>query len=387
MPKANPALDLLATRPFERLAVTLRDRTEAVLLTWQEMVRDVLPGADRLTLDQLRNSLPEIIEQMARALESDRPPETLELVEMTKPHGAIRFHQNYNVREVVAEYRLFRRVVVEEVWRGVGGNMELAEVTALNMAIDTALEGGVLAFVDHLRGKIREACEVESKYLAFLSHDLRSHLNHATLVLKLHGERLKGVAGFEDTAADLEGVQRSICGTAAGMDRLLQAERLRRAAVEAKRERVDLRELIFHALGQFAHEAKAKGLLLRADVPGEATITSDAELIGLALQNLIGNAVKYSTKGVVRVTAEPQEQGRWRLSVSDQGPGIAAEGAQRLFHAFARGDTHGQPGVGLGLAIASQAARLLGGKLGVESTPAVGSTFWFVLPNSPPAAA
>jgi signal transduction histidine kinase len=68
------------------------------------------------------------------------------------------------------------------------------------------------------------------------------------------------------------------------------------------------------------------------------------------------------------------------LYVSDQGPGIAPDRVRTLFDAFTRGETHGQPGVGLGLNIASHAARLLGSDLQVESKPGEGSTFSLTLP-------
>jgi signal transduction histidine kinase len=67
--------------------------------------------------------------------------------------------------------------------------------------------------------------------------------------------------------------------------------------------------------------------------------------------------------------------------VSDQGPGIAPENLTHLFDAFQRADTYGKPGVGLGLSIASEATRLLGGKLEVESVVGVGSTFRLLLPR------
>ena len=77
-----------------------------------------------------------------------------------------------------------------------------------------------------------------------------------------------------------------------------------------------------------------------------------------------------------------QDQAGWVLSVSDQGPGIAPDRVQTLFHAFTRGETHGQPGVGLGLTIASHAALLLGSELKVESTLGQGTTFSLILPES-----
>jgi signal transduction histidine kinase len=114
---------------------------------------------------------------------------------------------------------------------------------------------------------------------------------------------------------------------------------------------------------------------------------SDDGLLTLVLQNLLGNAVKYSSSGTIRIAARNKSKGNntgWILSVSDQGPGIASENLNSLFDAFKRGETYGKPGVGLGLTIAAQAARLLGGELEVESKINAGSTFRLLLPSYAP---
>jgi signal transduction histidine kinase len=113
---------------------------------------------------------------------------------------------------------------------------------------------------------------------------------------------------------------------------------------------------------------------------------SDVSLLTLVLHNLLGNAVKYSSTGRIQVAVRhvsDRDDICWVLSVSDQGPGIAPDNLSHLFNAFRRGDTFGKPGVGLGLSIASEATRLLGGKLEVESETGKGSIFRLMLPKLP----
>jgi signal transduction histidine kinase len=160
------------------------------------------------------------------------------------------------------------------------------------------------------------------------------------------------------------------------MDRLLQAERLRRKQVTLKLAPVKMRELV----DEIAHPVAPKsGVKIENHVPERATAYSDRELVTLVLQNLLGNAMKYSSSGTIRVDAKEVELG-WRITVSDEGPGIAPEQLRTLFDAFSRGTTHGQSGLGLGLTIASHAARQLGGELTVQSNPGEGSAFSFELP-------
>ena len=168
------------------------------------------------------------------------------------------------------------------------------------------------------------------------------------------------------------------------MDRLLQAEQLRKESDRTRTDPVNLNLLISEVIKQVDHEAKSKGLELDTDVPEGAQAASDEGLLTLVLHNLLGNAVKYSSRGRIKVIAQNavnDEDVSWILSVVDQGPGIAPENLNHLFDAFRRGDTYGKPGVGLGLTIASQATKLLGGKLEIESKVNAGSTFRLVLPR------
>ncbi|MEO8768261.1 MAG: sensor histidine kinase [Nitrosospira sp.] len=384
MSTEDPTLDLLAYHAFPHLAEALQLRFDIIIHAWEVAVRRTLPAADELTLQRLRNSLPLILQEMADAFTSDKPSATQDLIEDSKNHGATRFHENYNVRELIVEYRLLRRIIIEQVSEALNNRLDARSNVALNMAVDAVLQGGVVTFIRHLQRQIKASTEVQSSYLSFLSHDLRNHLNHATLRLQLLAAKLAQVPEFAARVEDIQSIKRAIFQTTAGMDRLLQAEQLRKESVELRTDPVNLNLLISEVIKQVDHEAKSKGLELEADVPEGAQAASDEGLLTLVLQNLLGNAVKYSSRGKIKVIAQNisnDEDISWVLSIADQGPGIAPENLNHLFDAFRRGDTYGKPGVGLGLTIASQATRLLGGKLEIESKVNVGSTFRLVLPR------
>ncbi len=381
-------LDLLAHHPFPHLAAAVRARADFILAEWEIAVRGTLPAADELTLQQLRNSLPSILEEVAAALASGKPRATRELIKGSRSHGATRFHENYNIRELIVEYRLLRRIVIEHVSEALDDQLDARSNIALNMAIDTALQVGVVAFTEHLQQRIRASTDTQSKYLSFLSHDLRNHLNHAMLHLQLLAARLGKAPEYAKSVEDIESIKRAILQTTSGMDQLLQAEQLRQECADVNAQRVDLKHLLSEITNQSRHDAQSKGLKLEVDVPEGAHTNSDESLLTLVLQNLLGNAVKYSSTGTIRITARDRAEGKnsgWILSISDEGPGIASENLTSLFDAFKRGETHGKPGVGLGLTIAAQAARLLGGELTVESKLNVGSTFRLMLPSYAPA--
>src|SRR5205823_661206 len=135
--------------------------------------------------------------------------------------------QGFKFDEVVVEYRLLRRVIIERADAALGRRLTAAEDVALNMGIDAALQNGLVAFVTHLTARLRAATEVEAKYLAFLSHDLRGTLNSVTLSLELLRMYLAAQPDGAEYADMLDPLKRSILTTVAGMDRLLQVERLR----------------------------------------------------------------------------------------------------------------------------------------------------------------
>jgi signal transduction histidine kinase len=376
--------DLLALRAMPEVAAALRQRADTIMRRWTSEVERHLPDADPLSVKQVRNSIPTVLEKIALALESASVEAVMVLQEVGTAHGVARFQQRYNIEEVIIEYRLLRRVIFEELYRAVGFKLSFADAIPIDMGVDTSLHRGVTIYVRELMEDLQSVARVESKFLAFLSHDLRNNL--ATVTLRQLARELSKEPRFVAESENLEALGAAVHQTISGMERLLQAERLRRQSVEMKLMPVNLHQLAGELIAAVQRDAQQKGLHIENAVPPDAAAHSDRELLTLTLQNLLGNAVKYSTEGTIRLQAETHELG-WRITVSDQGPGIAPDQIEALFDAFTRGESHGQAGMGLGLSIASHAARMLGSELTVESKLGEGSTFGFNLPPADPQAA
>src|SRR5687767_9601767 len=171
------------------IAAALQARKQSILHQWELAVERILPDADPLTAKQVRNSIPIVLDQIARALASDQPDETQKLYEVTLKHGVTRFHQAYNVQELIVEYRLLRRIAFEEVKDEMQDQLQLDELMALDIGIDIALQQSVAAFVEYQQNQLNAATEARAKYLSFLSHDLRNHLNGVTLIMEVVAQR------------------------------------------------------------------------------------------------------------------------------------------------------------------------------------------------------
>jgi CheY-like chemotaxis protein len=154
----------------------------------------------------------------------------------------------------------------------------------------------------------------------------------------------------------------------------------------------DVRRVAGEAAGMLAGQAEAKGLGLTVAVDPDVplAVSGDPARVRQVLLNLLGNAVKFTRSGEVRlrvrVSAHPSGAHRLCFEVHDTGIGIPDETLARLFEPFEQADpstTRRYGGTGLGLAISKQLVALMGGRIGVDSEVGKGSTFWFAVPLRP----
>lgn len=268
---------------------------------------------------------------------SDDPEEIRRLGEGSPKQGLSRFHLHYDVIEVMQEDRLLRAIIVLHVESGLGRQTTPAEAAALHAVVDVMFQRSVIALVEDKEAQLRAATERELKYLSFLSHDLNNHLAAVSINLQMLRRQFAKHADFaaaEKMAGDAE---QGVRTTIDGMRRLLEHERLRKGGATSAARPVNLHEFAADMLARFARQANEKKLTLVNEVRADVTIDTDAELISLVFQNLVGNAIKFSRQGTVRLASGCCDDARTEagsLSVVDEGPGIAPEKAKRIFEAF-----------------------------------------------------
>ncbi|MBL8478591.1 MAG: response regulator [Sterolibacteriaceae bacterium] len=242
----------------------------------------------------------------------------------------------------------------------------------------------------------KEAAEAanraKSTFLANMSHELRTPMNGIMGMLALARRRMKDETGIAqlDKAKDAADHLLAVLNDILDISKI-EAERMVLESVPLQLDRV-LERLV----GVIGTKAADKGLRLDIDLPeslARQALQGDPLRLEQILLNLTSNAVKFTDQGSITVSARQVEgapgQVQVRFEIRDTGIGIEAAAQARLFTAFEQADssmTRKYGGTGLGLAISRRLAEMMGGTIGVESSAGRGSTFWFTVSLSRPAA-
>ncbi len=271
----------------------------------------------------------------------------------------------------------------------------IGEISQLSRGIDRMAEA-LQVHRSELEQRIRDATadlatkkdmaeranQAKSRFLAAASHDLRQPL-HA---LSLFVAALKTRSREPETQALVDSIESSTAAMELLFNALLDISRLDADAIEAHPEHFALQPLLDVLGKQFSALAGEKHLRLRIR-PCNAVIHSDPLLIERVLANLIANAVRYTDDGGVLVGC--RRRGRMlRISVIDSGRGIPPEQQESVFQEFVQLNNPARDrskGLGLGLAIVSRLARLLGHRIDLASRPGHGSSFSIDVPLGDPA--
>jgi len=271
----------------------------------------------------------------------------------------------------------------------VSDNDDIARLTAENDSLRAELEEtnqGVLALyaeLDKQAEQLRQASELKSRFLSYMSHEFRTPLGSILSIARLmadgmdgplNGEQQKQVSFVANAARELSDM----------VDDLLDLAKIEAGRITISPAWFELMDLFSALRGTFRPIVDAtEADLIFEDPEHMPKLYTDDKKLAQILRNFISNALKFTPRGEIRVSAQLEGDDRVRFAVSDTGIGIPEELQGALFEDFTQVDSPLQKrlrGTGLGLSICRQFAHLLGGEVGVVSHPGKGSVFHVVLP-------
>ena len=373
---------------LDRLATLIRRERDALLSEWRKKVRS-LPAAQHLDTPTLNDHVPQLIEELAAALQA-RSDETIPeaLSEASPPaHGLQRVADGYDIEEVVAEYNILRGCV-HDLAQANGLTLQGKPFHILNRVLDGAIGLAVKTFATGQASEVRGRRE---EYLAFVAHDLRTPLNAISLATGVLELALPARSASAAHAQMFKTLRRNVKHLDALVSKVIEENTglLSELGVKLERRTFDLWPLVealVHDLDPLAHGA---GTRLVNEVPDDLSVYADAGLLRRIFQNVIANAIAHTPRGEVLIGARQSEsgaEGTLECWVRDNGEGIPPERLEKVFDKLET-DSAKEGGWGLGLAIVKTFVEAHDGAVSVASKEGLGSTFRFTLPPRQNAAA
>lgn len=235
---------------------------------------------------------------------------------------------------------------------------------------------------------LKRLSELKDEFLRMASHDLKNPLTVILGSVKMVQKLVPPGTSMTEESYDL---LRRMTNRATEMQRMIEDfldfEAMQDGRINLMFADFELNDVARECVDANKDYAKGKGINLELKL--ESTLpplSADAARIKQVIQNLVGNAVKFSPRGSTTQVITSLNKGYQIFQVSDRGPGLKEEDMRKLFQKYARlsnKPTGGEKSSGLGLAICKQFIDLHGGEIGAHNNPGGGATFWFKLPQTP----
>ncbi|MGC1308636.1 MAG: sensor histidine kinase [Phormidesmis sp.] len=394
-----------------KLSEVFTQKREQIIKDWMAQVRrDVaIASAQNLTYEGILDSLPKLMDAIARLLSRPATEETRLLLQQGIDHGEVRAQQGYDAEEIVREYAILREVIFDALApellssepavllrtiRLIDGTFDKAIAFCLKHYTEERLQAVNLLYDEMLANnqELDRMVRSEQTNMAHLAHELKSPLSsimgYSDLFLRRYSQSGQVYPEYVEQALT-------------GGRRLLEMinETLEMSSYQAGKMQVSLApvqvcQVVEEVTAVLETLSQQKGLTLSVTCePIEQPITTDRKRLRQIITNLISNAIRYTESGSILVVvrrgrtqlspAEPWIEKPWiEIEVIDTGLGIDVAEQSRIFEPFYQGKAGKQlpSSTGLGLAITHQMVKLLQGSIRLRSEPNVGSTFTITLP-------
>ena len=257
---------------------------------------------------------------------------------------------------------------------------QAAQIEAMEVELDETNRGVVALYaeLDTQAQQLRRATDLKSRFLAYMSHEFRTPISAVRSLSRLLLDRVDGPLN-EEQDKQVRFIQSTAEEFAEMVNDLLDLAKVEAGRVEISPAWFEMVDLFSALRGMFRTVATNPDVTLVFEAPQQASsLFTDDKMLSQILRNFISNALKFTVKGEVRVSATENTDGTITFAVTDSGIGIDPKFHSAIFHDFAQVDSPIQKrlrGTGLGLSLSRQLAGLLGGTVGLKSQLGKGSTF------------
>jgi signal transduction histidine kinase len=401
----------LILKNLDSLADLIDQERSALLIRWQQRVRE-LSSAKQMDVPALFDHIPKVLDELILAFrQKEHVSEPEILAESNLAHGAQRVDDGFDIAEVVSEYNILRKCILELADDHLL-DLRGKPLHIINRVIDDCIGKAVHSFAEYQAAEIQRRRE---EHLAFIAHDLRTPLNAISLAERVLNAQLDAGSLSLEARKMMASLKRNSEYLSSLVARVLdesinvQSE----TGLRVHRRTFDLWPLIEGLIYDLNPIANANSTRLVNEVPEDLILFADAELVRRIFQNLLANAMQFSPGGMVTIGAHISEVETIRAKITlagdsippdsvgeidrapvsnraserivrcwvkDTGSGIPKHELESIFEKGTTG-SNSPEGTGLGLAIVKSFIEAHDGNIDVQSVEGKGSIFQFILPH------
>ncbi len=392
------------------LGQALNEKIEQITENWVLAVHQdsEIVSARKLAYEAVRNSLPEILEELSKLLSEynlNADKDYSEKVEeKSLYHGFVRAQQGYDTAEIVREYRILRQVLLSEMEPDLleGSSFDtLHAVRLVDRVFDKIITHSLERYIESRVTEIRQMqgqlvltnqelsrlVKAQKENLSFMAHELKTPLNsiigHSALLLRKQQKKLKSI----DTATNLDQIElvmRNGRRLLKIINDTLEISRHDEGQIQLHLEPIDasiiIQEILEDGLEPLAQEKELTLTIDMSEAP--KSVLGDSLRIQQLVSNLVSNAIRYTDSGSIEIICRRSSSNFWEIVVRDTGIGISEEQRTRIFDPYVQDNSQNRSpiGTGLGLAIVSRIVTLMQGDIQMVSNVGEGTTFTIQLP-------
>jgi two-component system phosphate regulon sensor histidine kinase PhoR len=363
---------------LDALATLIVQQRESLLSNWRKQIRQ-LPSARNLDTPTLNDHIPGLLDELVRALQKPTDDTIPEAHAGGTPlkHGVQRLEDGFEIDEVVAEYNILRGCI-HDLATSNNINLQGKPFHIINLVLDEAIGAAAQTYATYKALDIQRRRE---EYLAFVAHDLRTPLNAISLATRVLELTLAKGNKTEETGKMLKTLHRNVEHLSVLVSKVLEENINLQTEMGIKLERreFDLWPMVEALIHDIHPTGGTDSTKLINNIPEDLVVYADANLLRRVYQNLIANAIRFTPRGEVIISAmQTTADGSVECQVTDNGAGIPEEQIGKIFDKYETDGSEG--GLGLGLAIFKSFIEAHSGTVTVESKEGYGSVFRFTLP-------